>query len=128
MIFICCEVAALGNIMQNVLSDINKNLILFLDKYLIISLKYYCRLRDERGDERVISLDQKSRDHHHSHNGSPNGHSPVLNLSKSGQDHGSVGEPSERSDHSPDPSIRDDDDNLSNASDVDDHHDKDEGE
>jgi hypothetical protein len=53
-------------------------------------------------------------------------HSPVLNLSKSGNDgQGSGGAPSERSDvHSPNPSIRDDDDNISdgNVSEVDDEH------
>ncbi|XP_023246557.1 dachshund homolog 2-like, partial [Copidosoma floridanum] len=49
------------------------------------------RLRDERGDsERALALDHKQRDHS-SHNGSSNGHSPVLNLSKTAGS-GSVGE------------------------------------
>jgi hypothetical protein len=60
---------------------------------------------------------------------SPNGHSPVLNLSKTGNEHHSVGEPSERSElHSPNPSIReDDDDNVSegNVSEADEPNDKD---
>ena len=62
--------------------------------------------------------------------GSSNGHSPVLNLSKSGGDHGSAGEPDDRSDvHSQEPSIRDEDENLSDAniSDVEDNNEKDEG-
>ncbi|KAJ9587761.1 hypothetical protein L9F63_018787, partial [Diploptera punctata] len=42
------------------------------------------RLREERGEaERALALDHKVRDLS-SHNGSSNGHSPVLNLSKSG--------------------------------------------
>ncbi|XP_016838371.2 dachshund homolog 2 isoform X2 [Nasonia vitripennis] len=49
------------------------------------------RLRDERGEtERALALDHKQRDHS-SHNGSSNGHSPVLNLSKTAGS-GSVGE------------------------------------
>lgn len=50
----------------------------------------------------------------------------VLNLSKSGLDHGSVGELSDPGDHSRDPSVQDEDDILSdvNVSDIDD---KDEG-
>lgn len=83
------------------------------------------RLRDERGDEAGNELD-KMRDR--SPRASPNGHSPVLNLSKSGNDHTSNGPPSERSDaHSPNPSIRDDEDNLSegNASEADEANDKD---
>lgn len=56
-------------------------------------------------------------------------HSPVLNLSKTGNEregNDSHGAPSERSDaHSPNPSIRDDDDNISNVSEVDEHNDKD---
>ncbi|XP_013181345.1 PREDICTED: dachshund homolog 2 isoform X5 [Papilio xuthus] len=45
-------------------------------------VKHLERLRDERGDiERVIAMD-KAREG--SHNGSSPGHSPVLNLSKSG--------------------------------------------
>lgn len=65
------------------------------------------------------------------HAGSSNGHSPVLNLSKSGGlDQGSTGEQSDRSEgHSPQPSMRDDEDNLSddNVSDADEREDKDEG-
>lgn len=63
--------------------------------------------------------------------GSSNGHSPVLNLSKSGGlDQGSTGDQSDRSENqSPAPSIRDEDENLSedNISDVDDREAKDEG-
>lgn len=64
--------------------------------------------------------------------GSSNGHSPVLNLSKSGGggDQGSTGDQSDRSQaHSPAQSIRDDDENLSddNISDVDEREEKDEG-
>jgi hypothetical protein len=85
------------------------------------------RLRDERGDdERGNDSDGKMRGQ--SPRASPNGHSPVLNLSKSGNEHNSVGEPSERSElHSPNPSIRDDDDNISegNVSEVDEPNDKD---
>ncbi|XP_012058415.1 PREDICTED: dachshund homolog 2-like, partial [Atta cephalotes] len=50
-------------------------------------------LREERGDaERALALDHKPRDLS-SHNGSSNGHSPVLNLSKTAGS-GSVGEQS----------------------------------
>lgn len=60
---------------------------------------------------------------------SPSGHSPILNLSKADNEregNDSHGAPSERSDaHSPNPSIRDDDDNISNVSEVDEHNDKD---
>lgn len=66
--------------------------------------------------------------------GSPNGHSPVLNLSKSGGlDQGSTGDQSDRSDggHSPAPSlIRDEEEHdLSddNVSEVDEREEKDEG-
>lgn len=64
--------------------------------------------------------------------GSSNGHSPVLNLSKSGGggDQGSTGDQSDRSQaHSPAQSIRDDDENLSddNISDIDEREEKDEG-
>ncbi|XP_026315491.1 dachshund homolog 2 isoform X2 [Hyposmocoma kahamanoa] len=45
-------------------------------------VKHLERLRDERGDmERVMAMDKARED---SHNGSSPGHSPVLNLSKSG--------------------------------------------
>ena len=94
-----------------------------------IILYHYYRLRDERGDDR-LDREQKSRDRdNHSRNGSSNGHSPVLNLSKSNTDHHSTGERSDRSDaHSPDLSAHEgdrDDDNISeiNASEVDDRHD-----
>lgn len=63
--------------------------------------------------------------------GSSNGHSPVLNLSKSGGlDQGSTGDQSDRSENqSPAQSIRDEDENLSedNISDVDEREAKDEG-
>lgn len=66
--------------------------------------------------------------------GSPNGHSPVLNLSKSGGlDQGSTGDQSDRSDggHSPAPSlIRDEEEHdLSddNVSEVDEREEKDDG-
>ncbi|XP_073979610.1 uncharacterized protein isoform X3 [Rhodnius prolixus] len=49
-------------------------------------VKHLERLREERGEtERALALDQKPRDLT-SHNGSSNGQSPVLNLSKSGGD------------------------------------------
>ncbi|OAD62424.1 hypothetical protein WN48_07295 [Eufriesea mexicana] len=85
-----------------------------------------CRLREERGDaERALALDQKPRDLS-SHNGSSNGHSPVLNLSKTAGS-GSVGEHSgseaEASHRSQDD--EEEDDNLSE--DLDDDNEKDEG-
>lgn len=88
-----------------------------------------CRLRDERGEERGNDLDGKMRGGQTSPRASSNGgHSPVLNLSKSiSNEHGS-GAASDRSDvHSPNPSIRDDDDNISdgNISEVDETNDKD---
>lgn len=87
------------------------------------------RLRDERGDERGSEMDVKMRGQ--SPRASSNGgHSPVLNLSKSGNEQGSGGAPSERSDlHSPNLSIRDDDDNISdgNVSEVDEHDKDDDG-
>ncbi|XP_011688590.1 PREDICTED: RNA polymerase II degradation factor 1-like [Wasmannia auropunctata] len=56
-------------------------------------VKHLERLREERGDaERALALDHKPRDLS-SHNGSSNGHSPVLNLSKTAGS-GSVGEQS----------------------------------
>lgn len=88
-----------------------------------------CRLRDERGEEeRGNDLDGKMRGQ--SPRASPNGHSPVLNLSKSGNElNNSVDAPSDRSElHSPNPSIREDEeDNLSegNVSEVDEPNDKD---
>lgn len=60
--------------------------------------------------------------------GSSNGHSPVLNLSKSGLDQGSTGDQSDHSENpSPAPSIHDDENLSDNISDVDDREDKDEG-
>ncbi|XP_066598381.1 dachshund homolog 2 isoform X2 [Prorops nasuta] len=54
-------------------------------------VKHLERLREERGDtDRALALDHKPRDLS-SHNGSSNGHSPVLNLSKAAGS-GSVGE------------------------------------
>ncbi|XP_026680914.1 dachshund homolog 2-like, partial [Diaphorina citri] len=51
------------------------------------NIEALARLREERGEaERALTLDQKARDLS-SHNGSSNGHSPVLNLSKGGGDH-----------------------------------------
>ncbi|XP_070164857.1 dachshund homolog 2 isoform X5 [Polyergus mexicanus] len=56
-------------------------------------VKHLERLREERSDaERALALDHKPRDLS-SHNGSSNGHSPVLNLSKTAGS-GSVGEQS----------------------------------
>lgn len=97
------------------------------------------RLRDERGDEErsgiTHELDMLKRLGQHSPramSSSNGGHSPVLNLSKSGNEQANDEDdddaPSERSElHSPNPSIRDDDDNLSDghASDVDETNDKD---
>jgi hypothetical protein len=94
-----------------------------------------CRLRDERGDERGIGgsscgNDVEGKMRSQSPRGSsPNGHSPVLNLSKSGNERDSNvsrGAPSDRSDvHSASASIRDDEDNISNVSEIDEHHDDD---
>lgn len=94
------------------------------------------RLRDERGDEErsgiIHELDMLKRLGQHSPramSSSNGGHSPVLNLSKSGNERAVDDDaPSERSEsHSPNPSIRDDDDNLSDghASEVDETNDKD---
>jgi hypothetical protein len=87
------------------------------------------RLRDERGDDERNSNHDLDAKRGQSPRASPSGHSPVLNLSKSGNEQASNGEPSERSElHSPNPSIRDDDDdNLSdgNVSEVDETNDKD---
>ncbi|XP_017878012.1 dachshund homolog 2 isoform X2 [Ceratina calcarata] len=88
-------------------------------------VKHLERLREERGDaERALALDQKPRDLS-SHNGSSNGHSPVLNLSKTAGS-GSVGEHSgseaEASHRSQDD--EEEDDNLSE--DLDDENEKDE--
>ncbi|XP_070492569.1 dachshund homolog 2 isoform X2 [Chironomus tepperi] len=94
-------------------------------------VKHLERLRDERGEERGNDMDVKMRGGQSSPRASSNGgHSPVLNLSKSGNEHGSA-PPSERSDvHSPNPSIREDDDNMSdgNVSEIDEHNEKDDDE
>ncbi|XP_049835540.1 dachshund homolog 2-like isoform X8 [Schistocerca gregaria] len=87
-------------------------------------VKHLERLREERGEtERALALDHKVRDLS-SHNGSSNGHSPVLNLSKSGA--GSGGEHSgSEAGHTAEPDDEEDDENVS---DVDDDDDKDAGE
>ncbi|XP_018902839.2 uncharacterized protein dac isoform X4 [Bemisia tabaci] len=78
-------------------------------------VKHLERLNEERGEsDRVLALDKKARDLS-SQNGSSAGHSPVLNLSKSGGDHSG----SEGGHTGPE-----DDDDDDNASDVDDHSDK----
>lgn len=79
-------------------------------------------------DREIRSRERDNR----SHNGSSNGHSPVLNLSKSNAEHGSIAEQSDHSEpHSPAISTRDDRDeeNLSdtNATDIDERNEKDEG-
>ncbi|XP_076239368.1 dachshund family transcription factor isoform X3 [Calliopsis andreniformis] len=89
------------------------------------NMEALARLREERGDaERALALDQKPRDLS-SHNGSSNGHSPVLNLSKTAGS-GSVGEQSgseaEASHRSQDD--EEEDDNLSEE--LDDDNEKDE--
>lgn len=106
------------------------------NSFYFISVFYVCRLREERGDDR-IERQQKCRDRDsHSRNGSSNGHSPVLNLSKSNVDQHSAGEHSDRSEvHTPDMSVHGgdrDDDNISEVNDAfeadERHEDKDEGE
>ncbi|XP_055681506.1 dachshund homolog 2 isoform X2 [Lutzomyia longipalpis] len=90
-------------------------------------VKHLERLREERGEDRAVALDQKPRDLS-SQNGSSNGHSPVLNLSKSNIDHNSADDRSDRSEvHSPVPSARDEEENLSeeNVSEIDDREEKD---
>ncbi|XP_058826384.1 dachshund homolog 2 isoform X3 [Topomyia yanbarensis] len=83
-------------------------------------VKHLERLREERGEDRTVSLEQKPRDLS-SQSGaplpeSPNGASPVLNLSKSGGDQTSGGAPSERSNqNSPEPSVHEEDENISEA-------------
>ncbi|XP_015115661.1 dachshund homolog 2 isoform X1 [Diachasma alloeum] len=88
-------------------------------------VKHLERLREERGDpERALALDHKPRDLS-SHNGSSNGHSPVLNLSKTagsgsvGEQSGSEGAASHRSQDD-----EEEDDNLSD--DLEDENEKDE--
>ncbi|KAG7213916.1 hypothetical protein KM043_003116 [Ampulex compressa] len=88
-------------------------------------VKHLERLREERGDaERALALDHKPRDLS-SHNGSSNGHSPVLNLSKTAGS-GSVGEHSGSEAGASHRSQEDEeeDDNLSE--DLDDDNEKDE--
>lgn len=87
-----------------------------------------CRLRDERGEERGNENDGKARGQSSPRASSNGGHSPVLNLSKGGNEQGSGGAPSEQSDvPSPNPSIHEDDDNISdgNVSEGDEHNEKD---
>ncbi|XP_062705087.1 dachshund homolog 2 isoform X3 [Aedes albopictus] len=82
-------------------------------------VKHLERLREERGDDRTAGLDQKPRDLSSQSApppDSPNGASPVLNLSKSGGDQTSGGAPSERSNqNSPEPSVHEEDENISEA-------------
>jgi hypothetical protein len=87
-----------------------------------------CRLREERGDEERGGSDVDGKMRGQSSPRASPGHSPVLNLSKTGNEQNSVGVLSERSElHSPNPSIREDDDNISegNVSEVDEANDKD---
>ncbi|XP_049537222.1 uncharacterized protein LOC125952041 isoform X3 [Anopheles darlingi] len=120
-------------------------------------VKHLERLREERGEDRTPGVDHKPRDLSSQGSGppladSPNGQSPALNLSKSsGADHtgvggggsgigvagggggggcgGGSGAMSERSTpNSPEPSVHDEDDNLSeaNISDTEEPNEKDE--
>uniref|UniRef100_A0A182W9N5 Dachshund n=1 Tax=Anopheles minimus TaxID=112268 RepID=A0A182W9N5_9DIPT len=118
-------------------------------------VKHLERLREERGDDRTPNVDHKPRDLSSQGSGppltdSPNGQSPALNLSKSGiGDHHGVGASgggaaggggggggnssrpqSERSNPiSPEPSVHEEDENMSeaNISDTEEPNDKDEG-
>jgi hypothetical protein len=109
---------------------LNKILIFMLYDFKNCNLIVIRRLRDERVEERGNSADVENKirggQSPRATSSSHGGHSPVLNLSKSGNDHESNGAPSERS-NSPNPSIHEDDDNISdgNVSDVDEHNDKD---
>ncbi|XP_015596069.1 dachshund homolog 2 isoform X2 [Cephus cinctus] len=88
-------------------------------------VKHLERLKEERGDaDRALALDHKPRDLS-SHNGSSNGHSPVLNLSKTAGS-GSVGEHSgsEAGASHRSQDDEEEDDNLSE--DLEDDNDKDE--
>ncbi|XP_065093303.1 dachshund homolog 2 isoform X11 [Ochlerotatus camptorhynchus] len=82
-------------------------------------VKHLERLREERGEDRTVGLDPKPRDLSSQSApppDSPNGASPVLNLSKSGGDQASGGAPSERSNqNSPEPSVHEEDENISEA-------------
>ncbi|XP_050076960.1 dachshund homolog 2 isoform X6 [Anopheles maculipalpis] len=109
-------------------------------------VKHLERLREERGDDRTPNVDHKPRDLSSQGSGlpltdSPNGQSPALNLSKSGVgDHGGAsggggaagggsGPQSERSNPiSPEPSVHEEDENMSeaNISDTEEPNDKDE--
>ncbi|XP_053676970.1 dachshund homolog 1 [Anopheles nili] len=121
-------------------------------------VKHLERLREERGDDRTPGVDHKPRDLSSQGSGpplaeSPNGQSPALNLSKSGVGElavggggtgggvgggggggggpggGGSGAPSERSNpNSPEPSVHEDDENMSeaNISDTEEPNDKDE--
>ncbi|XP_069675152.1 dachshund homolog 2 isoform X2 [Periplaneta americana] len=83
-------------------------------------VKHLERLREERGEaERALALDHKVRDLS-SHNGSSNGHSPVLNLSKSGGGSGGEHSGSEAGHTGPE-----DDEDDENVSDVDEEDEKD---
>lgn len=80
-----------------------------------------------------MEREQRSRDRDtRSQNGSSNGHSPVLNLSKSNAEHGITAEHSDHSEpHSPAMSGREEreEENLSdtNATDIDERNEKEEG-
>ncbi|XP_055637146.1 dachshund homolog 2 isoform X5 [Toxorhynchites rutilus septentrionalis] len=82
-------------------------------------VKHLERLREERGEDRTAHIEQKPRDLSSQSvppPDSPNGASPVLNLSKSGGDQTSGGAPSERSNpNSPEPSVHEEDENISEA-------------
>ncbi|XP_048507358.1 dachshund homolog 2 isoform X2 [Athalia rosae] len=87
-------------------------------------VKHLERLREERGDaDRALALDHKPRDLS-SHNGSSNGHSPVLNLSKTAGS-GSVGEHSGSEAGASHRSQDDEDDEDNHSEDLDDDNDKD---
>uniref|UniRef100_A0A182UW29 Ski_Sno domain-containing protein n=1 Tax=Anopheles merus TaxID=30066 RepID=A0A182UW29_ANOME len=119
----------------------------------IPGMEAIARLREERGDDRTPNVDHKPRDLSSQGSGppladSPNGQSPALNLSKSGVgDHGGggasgvgggvggggagsgSGAQSERSNPiSPEPSVHEEDENMSeaNISDTEEPNDKDE--
>ncbi|KAE8748070.1 hypothetical protein FOCC_FOCC005265 [Frankliniella occidentalis] len=87
-------------------------------------VKHLERIQQERGEAEAI--DNRPRDLT-SHNGSPNGHSPVLNLSKGGGSGGGAGSqsgPSSHADHSDSDACAsdkddDDDDAISNPEDDD---------
>ncbi|KAJ8669355.1 hypothetical protein QAD02_000614, partial [Eretmocerus hayati] len=93
--------------------------------FMVFCFYLCCRLRDERGEsERALALDHKQRDHS-SHNGSSNGHSPVLNLSKTAGS-GSVGEHSGSEAGGSRHSQEDDEEEENLSEDLEDEIDKDE--